>query len=468
MECFAKSIEGASHIKTQKPCQDSSGCFSEGIYHLAVVSDGHGGEEYFRSDRGSRFAVETAREVIGGFIKKQTGGITESDIKTIEKNMVNVWREKVLADIKTHPWTPEEKLRNPSPDDTSIYGATLLAAAIADQFWFALQIGDGVCALIDAGGSRFAFPDDATQGLGRTHSLCEENAPAHFRHAFGKNGLLGVTVATDGVSDAIPADTYLFKFTINILKAFVENPVSAEKELEDTLPKLTQMGSQDDVSIACIFNAEAARPYLDRITEIAEIQLNYKTVEKENVSLKKKFDISIKNLTSEKDELVASKSDLTRKVNRLENELRDETAKRRQAETDLDTWKNRYEEKDLDLRREKSARNSFENEKYRLKKDMEEKEKEIQSLKEKIKQLEKKNKDLQYANEQYERQLNEVVMAQARDNTFQSKNEANNQASMQQSQSNSSAGTADGQKKKSGLIATIIKAMRKLFKRENI
>ena len=49
---------GASHIKKGTVCQDFSASVETEKYKLAVVSDGHGGADYFRSDRGSRFAAE--------------------------------------------------------------------------------------------------------------------------------------------------------------------------------------------------------------------------------------------------------------------------------------------------------------------------------------------------------------------------------------------------------------------------
>lgn len=49
---------GASHIKKGTVCQDFSASVETEKYKLAAVSDGHGGADYFRSDRGSRFAAE--------------------------------------------------------------------------------------------------------------------------------------------------------------------------------------------------------------------------------------------------------------------------------------------------------------------------------------------------------------------------------------------------------------------------
>lgn len=56
--CFHCTSIGASHIRKGTVCQDHSASLETDRYVLTVVSDGHGGADYFRSDRGSRFAAE--------------------------------------------------------------------------------------------------------------------------------------------------------------------------------------------------------------------------------------------------------------------------------------------------------------------------------------------------------------------------------------------------------------------------
>ena len=60
------STRGASHLRTGLPNQDSLGtwCDKTGGRALAVVSDGHGSARHFRSDTGSRLAVEAAMSVL--------------------------------------------------------------------------------------------------------------------------------------------------------------------------------------------------------------------------------------------------------------------------------------------------------------------------------------------------------------------------------------------------------------------
>ena len=55
---FHKSVRGANHIASQKPCQDYSISYEECGMTIAVVCDGHGGSTYFRSDTGAKLAAE--------------------------------------------------------------------------------------------------------------------------------------------------------------------------------------------------------------------------------------------------------------------------------------------------------------------------------------------------------------------------------------------------------------------------
>ena len=60
--------KGYSHEASGKPCQDFVYSESTPELSMAIVSDGHGGERYFRSDKGSQFVVEIAAQSIRTFV----------------------------------------------------------------------------------------------------------------------------------------------------------------------------------------------------------------------------------------------------------------------------------------------------------------------------------------------------------------------------------------------------------------
>ena len=71
MITFSKSIKGSSHEENGKPMQDWSEhlYLKESMADILLLSDGHGNDKHFRSDRGSKFAVEAAKESLVEFLK---------------------------------------------------------------------------------------------------------------------------------------------------------------------------------------------------------------------------------------------------------------------------------------------------------------------------------------------------------------------------------------------------------------
>ena len=68
---FAHSVQGYNHIKANKVCQDASGeCNFEDVSIIAVA-DGHGSDNYIRTDRGSKFAVSAALTAIKPLYRKR-------------------------------------------------------------------------------------------------------------------------------------------------------------------------------------------------------------------------------------------------------------------------------------------------------------------------------------------------------------------------------------------------------------
>jgi hypothetical protein len=364
---FACCAQGSSHIKNNKPCEDYSGCFENKTYQtsIAIVADGHGGDKYFRSRFGSQLAVEAAYEVIDRFIE-QTGktnkGFFNEDAKKaqekmaenlqrLERDLVSLWREKVLQHIKDNPWNESENAfcsknkitiaENDKYQLVSIYGTTLLAAAVTETFWFVLQIGDGACVVIhETGKPEIAVSDDEEQGFGITKSLCNKDVLENFRHNFGFERILGLTVATDGVADSFPLEKY-FEFTVSeLLKKFVDDHEKTKKELESSLSQLSEQGSGDDVSIAGIFNPEAAKALIPIIIPAVQTELAYRQAEKEAKRAKYELDI-----------LKQDAADWRQKYDAREKALAAEQSKRREMEQTIKQKETELQDKQAEIER---------------------------------------------------------------------------------------------------------------------
>jgi hypothetical protein len=285
------SIQGASHIKSGKVCQDCGGHFRCDDYAVAVVCDGHGGDAYFRSDRGSKYAVETCINSIKEFMQGKTelldrmskatneiGKEKESNhaIEQLIQNIIFRWSEQVSRDIAENPFADDETFnalsekyreRYGADDDSKFpaYGTTLIAVVRTPEFWFGIRIGDGRCISIAADGSiEDPIPWNEKCFLNATVSLCDEKAFANFRYCFHTDNFpVAIYVGTDGIDDSFGIygnDEKLFNFYRNLTKAFSQSGFEGGKqELKEYLPVLTAKGSGDDVSISGIVDMEAIK-----------------------------------------------------------------------------------------------------------------------------------------------------------------------------------------------------------------
>jgi hypothetical protein len=276
MVAFARSVVGASHIKSGKPCQDSSLCVKEKDYTFIAIADGHGGDRYFRSDIGSNFAVQAAREcmtdraVINALKKPLPDKKREQSILQLKKSIVSRWNTLVSEHIVASPFVESELAVLPAKyaDDyrageqiESAYGSTLIAVIWAETFLLALQIGDGNCVIFDSVGTfSHPVPADKRCFLNTTTSLCDKDAIIEFRHYFSNTLPAAVLTGSDGIDDCFGGNAKLYDFYRVILSSFAEkDEETATAELADYLPRMSEKGSGDDMSVAMIADMKLVR-----------------------------------------------------------------------------------------------------------------------------------------------------------------------------------------------------------------
>lgn len=312
MKVFNKSTIGESHIADQRPCQDFSLSYQESGLSVTIVSDGHGGKPYFRSHIGSEKACNVALEAIKMFVKdvdatnfstigresirippltaaEHSGklGKQENLLRQLSKNIILNWRKEVEEDAATNILTDWERVHvdkeylaqiENSEKLHRVYGCTLMGFAATPTFWFALHIGDGKCfAFYDKGAGKIwdePLPWDEKCFLNITTSICANDAYESFRFAYGGIDSLPIAVflGSDGIDDTFGEDNLLSDFYIKILKEILfssqEEVVNA---LEVDLPILSRRGSQDDMSVACLYDE---KKLIENIEYILEHQIS--------------------------------------------------------------------------------------------------------------------------------------------------------------------------------------------------
>lgn len=81
---IGKSVQGASHVRANRPNQDAIRLVPESGRDLPLilaVSDGHGSAKCFRSDKGSACAVEAVTSVLQDFLAGQPDPTNLSAVK---------------------------------------------------------------------------------------------------------------------------------------------------------------------------------------------------------------------------------------------------------------------------------------------------------------------------------------------------------------------------------------------------
>jgi serine/threonine protein phosphatase PrpC len=148
------------------------------------------------------------------------------------------------------------------------YGTTLIAAAITEDFWFGIHIGDGrLTALYPDGTYDQPVPWDEKCYLNVTTSICDDDAYERARCYFSfhkeKQPPVAVFLCTDGIDDNYPVDgneKHLFTLYRTIVVTFAEDGFeSTSSQLKDLANSFATKGKGDDTSIAVLIDMEAIK-----------------------------------------------------------------------------------------------------------------------------------------------------------------------------------------------------------------
>ena len=300
---FHSTCQGFSHIEKGQPCQDAAASKTYADYSIAIVCDGHGGKDYIRSKQGSLLASEAVIEQVSLFMENREHfndiivSQFERIIKQLERSIVAAWHSKIEQDLFENPFTPEElaliseKQRNriASGNFESAYGTTLIVAVLTADYWFGLHQGDGKCVVVNNDGTfSQPIPWDERCYENVTTSLCDKDAARSFRHFISKQLPAAVFVATDGVDDSYSNVLDMNGFYKQILITFADKDFdSACEDVRSFLPKLSEIGSGDDISVSGIIDTEACKNFRDQLTE--ELETRKKQLDAERIEKTKKY-----------------------------------------------------------------------------------------------------------------------------------------------------------------------------------
>jgi serine/threonine protein phosphatase PrpC len=282
--CGGVTIRGSSHERSGLPNQDAIDWWpktGQGSSLIVAVADGHGSAKCFRSDRGSRIAVEVAITQICQFFqlqKKQSGWGGRSISQWLAKpeliqqdlpqQIVSLWQEQVAQEILLQPFLDhelatlatkesEQSILKVQQQPSLAYGATLLAVCVTEAFSLYLQLGDGDILCVDGQGQATrALPKDPRMIANETTSLCGEASwrDLHVRLVpANEDSTMLILLSTDGYANAFTSEADFLKIGPDYLQMIQAQRLEVVlKQLPLILQDASRQGSGDDITLGII------------------------------------------------------------------------------------------------------------------------------------------------------------------------------------------------------------------------
>ena len=272
------SVRGTTHVRDDLPNQDAilwSPDSGIGRRLVVALSDGHGGSASFRSDVGSRAAVETAVRVGRDFVERAASedvdSLAEGARQELPPRLVGAWVRTVEEELEQRPFTEVELRRLDGRAGTGMreavaangllaYGATILLTILADSAAIFVQLGDGDILWVGLDGTVVRpLPADPQLFADQTTSLCQADAWREFRvgvHPLSPEGPAVLLMATDGFANAYLDDTGFLQVGYDVFVQLREGGMkSVAESLEGWLHSASRY-SGDDVTAAVVSLAQ--------------------------------------------------------------------------------------------------------------------------------------------------------------------------------------------------------------------
>jgi serine/threonine protein phosphatase PrpC len=256
---FGVKIKGYSHFVNPSNCQDAFCVEKVGNSVIIAVADGHGSKKHYLSEFGAAIAVETTTDILKDMLKTFDGDNTDSAFNYIKENfpteLYDEWNRRVQAHSETRD---DITLPATESDIRVIYGTTaMFIVSIGENFFYGKLDGD----ILVYKDGEYSSPPESDELYGTdAYSLCNEsNAKTKWVTDAVTNPEF-IAITTDGFRNACSSYSELEPFIngVEVVRSHTVKygPEQAKRVLPEYLCRLSDGGSADDITFACVIKKE--------------------------------------------------------------------------------------------------------------------------------------------------------------------------------------------------------------------
>jgi serine/threonine protein phosphatase PrpC len=266
-EVIGKSVCGAAHRRTGKPCQDSFRVLNTDSALVISVADGHGSAACPYSKSGSAIAVNIFCKIMSEYLVRYSDDmdslrvyLTREGDTTVAKAIDREWKRRVEKSYRRRSGAvgiterskalPKSKTKR---DIWRMFGTTLLGLVVTQSFLFAFQLGDGDILFIRDGEAEPIVSVEKMLGT-ETRSLSEAEAWMRAKTEVcpspSQDEEFVFMLTTDGFANSYRSDALFLQTAQEYFRAIREYGADAVGEnLPAWLNETSEKGSGDDVTV---------------------------------------------------------------------------------------------------------------------------------------------------------------------------------------------------------------------------
>ena len=265
---FGESVQGASHIRSGKECQERlKKVEKDENTVILAVADGHGSDSCPYSKTGSYVAVNVFCKILGDYLATYEGQpellLTflnrEGDTK-VAQAIDAEWKRRIL---KIHANCKREVVLDAdlNKDKGAIYkmyGSTLLGLVITKDFLFAFQLGDGDIVKVSEAGVQNVIEAERILGT-ETYSLSKDqswkNAITFVKKEDEVEGRsVMYMLSSDGLANSFKNDDEFKKTCNDYYTLLNEHGAKAVSDhLKTWLAETSELGCGDDITALFVY-----------------------------------------------------------------------------------------------------------------------------------------------------------------------------------------------------------------------